>query len=420
MDPDGPHRFPRAGGPWQRAPDPRRYGTPAHVRDHPGPPGDRRDLGGGGRDLWADGAQSHRSPQRRPVFAAGPGPYPVPPGHFSPGHRDPWDPRPAQRTHGARGHCSSVREQCGCVWVVGGSSGSSGSGGGGGGARPFNGASRHTFFNGGPLPPPEFRGQGDGRRRTPDGGLGEEEDEEDNEEGSGEEGDGRRAARERERRRRLEPRAPPSYLHVSNGHSGRRGGREAGSRRPDRSWRSKLLSEEEEEVEELEELEELEEEEEEGRAGYSGAPGVSRGGFFSTEVPQKHLNHGRRKGPRLAPPAPPGEPAVPAAPDPPPPGGGAAPGATVHEQIRQVVRNLEDVLGGLKQVHVEMKEVVDQIDRLTANMDLGDESLNHVFLRTNAPSPVHMASVVKTNRVPPPWGATKEAGRRQQRPPQQP
>lgn len=29
----------------------------------------------------------------------------------------------------------------------------------------------------------------------------------------------------------------------------------------------------------------------------------------------------------------------------------------VREQIRRVVADLEDVLGGLKQVHVEMKEV---------------------------------------------------------------
>ncbi len=29
----------------------------------------------------------------------------------------------------------------------------------------------------------------------------------------------------------------------------------------------------------------------------------------------------------------------------------------VRDQIRQVVTDLEDVLGGLKQVHVEMKEV---------------------------------------------------------------
>ncbi|CAB1326758.1 unnamed protein product [Coregonus sp. 'balchen'] len=46
---------------------------------------------------------------------------------------------------------------------------------------------------------------------------------------------------------------------------------------------------------------------------------------------------------------------------------------SVCEQIRQVVSDLEGVLGGLKQVHVEMKEVVQQIDCLTANIDLGEE-----------------------------------------------
>ncbi|XP_036842434.1 uncharacterized protein LOC110530786 isoform X3 [Oncorhynchus mykiss] len=46
---------------------------------------------------------------------------------------------------------------------------------------------------------------------------------------------------------------------------------------------------------------------------------------------------------------------------------------SVCEQIRQVVSDLEGVLGGLKQVHVEMKEVVQQIDRLTANIDLEEE-----------------------------------------------
>ncbi|XP_052332048.1 uncharacterized protein LOC127910926 isoform X2 [Oncorhynchus keta] len=46
---------------------------------------------------------------------------------------------------------------------------------------------------------------------------------------------------------------------------------------------------------------------------------------------------------------------------------------SVCEQIRQVVSDLEGVLGGLKQVHVDMKEVVQQIDRLTANIDLEEE-----------------------------------------------
>ncbi|KAK7945218.1 hypothetical protein WMY93_000946 [Mugilogobius chulae] len=125
---------------------------------------------------------------------------------------------------------------------------------------------------------------------------------------------------------------------------------------------------------------------------------------------------------------------------------------TVREQIRQVVTNLEDVLGGLKQVHVEMREVVEQIDRLTANIDLnedtpgiaqGPESDNNcldfcedlrvvtngnhrpqiaqqaveqrIILRTNSPSPVHTASVVKTNRIVPP---AKQNGLKNGHPPQ--
>ncbi|KAK2868345.1 hypothetical protein Q7C36_000216 [Tachysurus vachellii] len=46
---------------------------------------------------------------------------------------------------------------------------------------------------------------------------------------------------------------------------------------------------------------------------------------------------------------------------------------TVREQIKQVVTELEDVLSGLKQVQIEMKEVVQQIDVLTSNIDLGEE-----------------------------------------------
>ena len=97
--------------------------------------------------------------------------------------------------------------------------------------------------------------------------------------------------------------------------------------------------------------------------GYNGCDG-SHKGFFPTEVPQKNLNQSRRKGPCVS----------------------SSPGITsqetsesaanndhqhqgsevakrkrrqdsVRDQIRQVVTDLEDVLGGLKQVHVEMKEV---------------------------------------------------------------
>ncbi|XP_051943463.1 uncharacterized protein LOC127616089 [Hippocampus zosterae] len=100
---------------------------------------------------------------------------------------------------------------------------------------------------------------------------------------------------------------------------------------------------------------------------------------------------------------------------------------SVTDQIRQVVTDLEDVLGGLKRIHAEMKEVVDQIDRLTAKMDLGEDPRDaaggwtgdtgtsarqgeatlwpracdegRLILRTNSPSAVHVASVVKTRRL---------------------
>ncbi|CAL8279405.1 unnamed protein product [Lota lota] len=449
------HRFPRPGGPCmchgcarRDPPDPRRHGTgtgprpPAPTqRDHPAALDCRRltpFTGAGGRAPGEDRAESHRSPQRRPVFVAS-GPYPDLPGYLSPGHWDPWDPCPAQWTHpGAMEqprarHYASVREQCGCV--------SRGSGGG----RLFNGMPLHTY-NGRPPqplppPPPEFRGQGDSQRRTTDGvAVGEEEGEGEGEEKSGEEGKQQRTEREHGRVDRLRfdqrsgrPRTPPGYLHVPNGHLGRRVSsetREGGGKQQDWSWRSVRVSEE---------------------GGYS-APGASHRGFFATEVPQKHLNYSRLKGPRV-----PSSQSTTQSQEPSrspsqdrPQGQGsdpARPGCTVHDQIRQVVMNLEDVLGGLKQVHWEMKEVVDHIDRLTANMDLGEESIaitpanepadshdlprpvdlgpspapnpklptvqNHVFLRTNAPSPVHMASVVKTNRVPPPSGQAGEgAGRK--------
>ncbi|XP_041952005.1 uncharacterized protein si:ch211-178n15.1 [Alosa sapidissima] len=45
----------------------------------------------------------------------------------------------------------------------------------------------------------------------------------------------------------------------------------------------------------------------------------------------------------------------------------------VREQIRRVVGDLEEVLGGLKQVHLEMKEVVQQIDVLTSSIDIDED-----------------------------------------------
>ncbi|KAK1152484.1 hypothetical protein AOXY_G31163 [Acipenser oxyrinchus oxyrinchus] len=50
---------------------------------------------------------------------------------------------------------------------------------------------------------------------------------------------------------------------------------------------------------------------------------------------------------------------------------------SVRDQISRVVLDLETVLGGLKQVHQEMKELVQQIDQLTSKLDLtGKESGN--------------------------------------------
>ncbi|KAJ8374635.1 hypothetical protein SKAU_G00052150 [Synaphobranchus kaupii] len=53
--------------------------------------------------------------------------------------------------------------------------------------------------------------------------------------------------------------------------------------------------------------------------------------------------------------------------------------AAVRDQIRRVVVDLEGVLGGLKQVHLEMKEVVQQIELLTSNIDLGEEEPSNSF-----------------------------------------
>ncbi|XP_059418969.1 uncharacterized protein LOC132154436 [Carassius carassius] len=60
----------------------------------------------------------------------------------------------------------------------------------------------------------------------------------------------------------------------------------------------------------------------------------------------------------------------------------------VREQIKQVVTELEEVLGGLKQVQLEMKEVVQKIDILTSNIDLGEDepSLSNGLSQDNTKS----------------------------------
>ena len=91
--------------------------------------------------------------------------------------------------------------------------------------------------------------------------------------------------------------------------------------------------------------------------------GGSPKGFFPTEVPPQHLNQKRQRGPCAATPstASPKLPRSPANGDPRGPGSEVVKQNkrqdSVRDQIRQVVMDLEDVLGGLKQVHVEMKEV---------------------------------------------------------------
>ncbi|XP_034038982.1 uncharacterized protein LOC117521748 [Thalassophryne amazonica] len=328
----------------------------------------------------------HRSPQRRPVFA-GPGPCSQS-DNLSQIH--PWELNPAQWSYppepGVR-HYPSVREHCGCVVQ--------------------RDARAHPFISGlQPLPHLQVKGRDRRHKRTVRYVSVEEEEE------------GCACSSEN---CHMEPCSPH---HLSNGHCGPRPEvSEGGEERDNHRDGSRLKGGSEE--------------------GSNGSD-ASHKVFFSTEVPQKHLNQSRQK-----------RPCVP-----------EAANSTVEplisnyqtcnnhqrqgsevvthkrghdfvrEQIRQVVTDLEDVLGGLKQVHVEMKEVVEQIDRLTANIDLSEGGLSiaelgsdnshgsvypgdlrlakhksvrvqvsehrdeeRIILRTDSPSPVHMASVVKTSRI---------------------
>lgn len=338
------------------------------------------------------GRGGHRSPQRRPVFA-GPGPY---------SQSDdlsqvcPWELNPAQWSYPPepRGrHYPPVREQCGCVVHSDMR------------AHPFNTGIPH------PLPHLQVKGQGYRHRRTVRYVTVD-----DKEEGCGCNSENYH----------MEPHnLHPGYLQVPNGHCGPRpvffeGGEERDSHQ---DW-DILRGGSEEACN--------------GRCG-------SHRAFFPTEVPQKHLNQSRQRGPCVPP-------TVITNQDHSKTTTNHDHGAEVvkqkrrqdlvRDQIRQVVTDLEDVLGGLKQVHVEMKEVVEQIDRLTASIDLSEEAPsiaqgsssnfhasvhpgdlrvalppNHrpasvqvsqhiiedrVILRTNSPSPVHMASVVKTSLFTPP------------------
>ncbi|XP_051260825.1 uncharacterized protein LOC127366112 [Dicentrarchus labrax] len=330
----------------------------------------------------------HRSPQRRPVFA-GPGPYSQ---SADLSQVCPWELNPAQWNYslepGVR-HYPSVREQCGCV-VRSDTR-----------AHPFNAGIPH------PLPHLQVKGQGYRHRRTVRYVSVDEE-----EEGSGSTSENYH----------LEPHN--HHLHKPNGHCGPMAVFfEGGEERDSHQDRARLKGGSEE--------------------GCNGRSGDHKG-FFPTEVPQKHLNQSRQKGLCITITS--SEPLKSTTNDHQRQGSEVVKQKRrqdlVRDQIRQVVTDLEDVLGGLKQVHVEMKEVVEQIDRLTASIDLNEETpcitqgsssnfhgsvhpvdlrlaplTNHkpvpvqvsqhidedrIILRTNSPSPVHMASVVKTSRFTPP------------------
>ncbi|XP_061550831.1 uncharacterized protein LOC133411961 [Phycodurus eques] len=324
---------------------------------------------------------SHYNPQRRPVFL-GPLSQSSDLARFSP----PWELKPAQWSHspepGTR-HCPSFREQCDCVTTYNHTR-----------ANPFHFQIPH------PLPHLRVNGQAYGYSRTMfyDAFVDEGED----------------GSACTPQNGNLDHPFP-----MVNGHCAPKPGP---SKRRDTHYDS----------------------------GGSNCNGHPHRGFFPTEVPQKHLNREKPKGIFIRSP-------VVISTEAPVSNQHQSQGSelgkqprgqdSVRDQIRQVVTDLEDVLGGLKQVHVEMKEVIEQIDHLTANMGLGEEPQSvacgsssnvhaaaHrgelavsppssrkaapiewsrrsdeecIILRTNSPSPVHMASVVKTRCFTPP-GHTKD------------
>ncbi|XP_061695648.1 uncharacterized protein LOC133511073 [Syngnathoides biaculeatus] len=343
------------------------HGGPRYQADHPHLDG-RRDT----QPLWVKDAGGrisrggHCSPQRRPVFLG-----PLIQSSDLPQPSPPWELNPAQWSHlpepGTR-HWPSFREQCDCV-------------------TGHNHARAHPFQFQIPHPLPHLRVNGPayGLSRT----MFYDEFVDKGANGSA---------------------CTPQNGHLDhpfplvNGHSAPKPGP---SKRRDTYFDS----------------------------GGSDCNGHPHKGFFPTEVPQKHLNRDKPKGII-------GRSPVVISTEAPVSNQhqelGKQPRGqdSVRDQIRQVVTDLEDVLGGLKQVHVEMKEVIEQIDHLTANMDLGEKPRSvaygsssgvlvavhrgelvaspqsgrraapvewsrrsdeeRIILRTNSPSPVHMAAVVKT------------------------
>lgn len=268
----------------------------------------------GGRAFLGDRVKrsGHRSPQRRPVFA-GQGPYSQ---SNDLGQVCPWEFNPAQWSYplepGDRLHYAPVREQCDCV-VRNDTR-----------AHPINTGIPH------PLPHLQVKGQGYRHRRTVRYVSVEEEE----------------SCGCNSESYHLDLYNPHQHhLHqMPNGHCGLSPGfLEGEEEREKRQEKGRLKGRSEEDC---------------------NACGASHKGFFPTEVPQKQLHQSRQKGSSCAPPS---------------GSNGLEPSKSatngdhrqqrsevvkqkrrqdlVRDQIRQVVTDLEDVLGGLKQVHVEMKEV---------------------------------------------------------------
>ncbi|XP_077082109.1 uncharacterized protein LOC143735755 [Siphateles boraxobius] len=88
----------------------------------------------------------------------------------------------------------------------------------------------------------------------------------------------------------------------------------------------------------------------------------------------------------------------------------------IRDQIQRVVANLEEVLHGLKEIHLEMKEVVQKIDLLTADIDICKEEQGDAF-RGKMDREVASSQGVKTptpSVSPPPYptGDLHEAGQK--------
>lgn len=265
----------------------------------------------GGRAFLVNGEVrgGQLSPQRRPV-CAGPGLY---------GHSDdfsqvcPWELNPDQWSNpeepGVRRN-SSARQQCGCV---------------------KNGNRTHPFHPGIPHPLPHLQVMGQGyRRRRIVRYISVDEEE------------GCDCASDNHH---LEPHSSPGHFPLTNGHSGPR----------------RVFFEEEEERDNYQDQGWVKGGSEDGFDHCSG----SDKSFFSTEVPLKHLSQRRQKASCIAPLSTTCSETSKSINNQDDDHQRTASEETtqktrrdsVRDQIRQVVTDLEEVLGGLKQVHVEMKEV---------------------------------------------------------------